>query len=110
LYNLLEFGFNLSPRIASNIQLQPGAGLSGLPVVSRNGSGNLVVEYVRRRASGNPGISYAVEFAGSASGPWSVQTAEAVTLISATFERVFVTDPDPTGANARFARVSVSSP
>ena len=106
--NLLKFAFNMSPWVASNARLVHLTGTSGLPYASRNGSGNLAIEYIRRKASGSPGISYAVEFASSPGSLWNVQSAESSDSIDATFERVTVTDSSI--GTQRYGRVRVSSP
>ena len=106
--NLLEFAFNMNPRNPSYQQLVHFTGTAGMPYLSRDGSGNLVIEYIRRKSAGTPGISYAVEFASSLTGPWTVQSADSAISIDATFERVTVTD---TIANTqRFGRVKVTQP
>lgn len=105
--NLIEFAFNMNPKSTSYPRLGHPTGTPGMPYISRNGSGFLVIEYIRRMASGNPGITYAVEFAGSSSGPRTVQPAESVSFIDTTFERVTVTD---TAVSAqRFSRVRVTT-
>ena len=106
--NLLEFGLNLDPKVNARVQMQPDTGTSGLPAVQRNAGGNLTVEYVRRKASIAPGITYSVEFATDAAGAWTAVGTEVATSIDATFERVKVTDT--IGGAKRLARLKITAP
>jgi hypothetical protein len=108
--NLAKYAFNLAPNggdlaRANAITLAPD-GTAGLPRISHDGQGRLVVEFVRRKASGNPGIAYMVE-TGSDLVTWSTLslTNATVTSIDNVWERVSVTDP--TVAAKRFGRVRV---
>jgi hypothetical protein len=65
-----------------------------LPAIVRDAQGRLVIEFVRRKASTNPGITYIVETGGSLPdwSPLDLSTAS-VTSIDSVWERVAVTDP-----------------
>lgn len=105
--NLLEFAFNLDPTFAEPAGLTPGAGVRGLPAI-RLEDQRLTVEYIRRVAAGNPGITYAAQFTGDLTGAaWQAGVSETVTAINARWERVKTIDPAP-GSAGRFARVQVS--
>jgi len=113
--NLLKYAFNMIGGEAGqatslaipNVQILSENGNAGLP---RKGlsEGKLSLTYIRRQASSNPGITYAVEFSSTLSqGSWSVndRATENVTNINATFERVTITDHAV--FTKRFARVQV---
>ena len=112
---LLEYAFNLNPLQNDYQILIAGTGQQGLPNI-RLGSGvdsnRLVVEYVRRKASTNPDVVYAVLFAGDlqpsawAANPNAVTT---ITSIDTNWERVKVVDSVmTTDVSRRFAKVSVT--
>jgi hypothetical protein len=105
--NLEKFAFNLNPLAPDVRHLTVGAnGTAGLPGGAYTG-GVLRLEFLRRKASTNPGISYTAQF-GSTLGAWTdipVGTP-AGTSIDATWERVIVNDP--AGGLARFGRVKVA--
>ena len=107
---LLEYAFNLNPISADFKILEEGNGTYGLPLISLIPSGTesvLQIEYIRRKASTNPQISYSPEFKSSlAGGEWEVQTAETVTSIDGDWERVLVSDlVDTSTSSQRFGRV-----
>ena len=109
---LLEYAFNLNPVAADFKILEKQNGTYGLPLINLVPNGTisvLQIEYIRRKASSNPQISYFPEFTSSlTSGEWEVQTAETVTSIDADWERVVVTDStDSLIENQRFGRVRV---
>jgi hypothetical protein len=112
--NLLKFAFNLNPKANVATVMVAGTGTGGLPLIGtvvNNGQTYLTLEYVRRIAANNPGITYHAEFNGnlSSSAGWSAAGTESVTPIDATWERVKVTDQTPS-APARFGRIRVSQP
>ncbi|MBX3740627.1 MAG: hypothetical protein KF712_06525 [Akkermansiaceae bacterium] len=115
--NLQEFAFNMNPTTAGTSILTPGSGTSGLPVIQSTGGNSeprLRLEYIRRKASTQPGIAYLPQFSTNLtdSGPGSWETFignETVHSIDATWERVIIEDTDP-GGNRRFARVKVATP
>ncbi len=108
--NLLERAFNLSPLQPGAATLITGTGTTGLPNIRSTGSGasrRLKIEYLRRKSSTNPGLSYTPQFLselGTASqdftGPETVQSIDSV------WERVTV-DDTTTGEPKRFGRVRV---
>ena len=109
---LLEYAFNLNPISADFKILEAGNGTYGLPLINLVPSGTesvLQIEYIRRKASTNPQISYFPEFTTSLTGAeWEVQTAETVTSIDADWERVVVSDLVGTStSNKRFGRIRV---
>lgn len=107
--NLQKFAFNLDPTKPDSQHLVAGAGgLAGLPVVTRAASGRLRVEFVRRKASGNPGITYRAEFSSDLASWVNLIGLAVVTSIDETWERLVVEDVPPAGDRIRFARVSVS--
>ena len=111
--NLLKLAFNMAPNagdlaVANTAVLTP-SGVSGLPLVTVDGSGRLVVTFVRLKAANNPGLAYSVETTADLAGAWpALDLAEAtVTSLDADWERVSVTDPVVT--DRRFARVRVQA-
>jgi fibronectin-binding autotransporter adhesin len=108
--NLLKYAFNIAPNAGNlntpNLSILPITGSAGLPNISRNASGQLVIIFIRRNASTNPQISYIPEtsidlvtFA-----PLNLVGASIVPIDS-TWERVTVIDPAVTAK--RFGRVRV---
>lgn len=109
---LLEYAFNLSPVEADTAVLVPGTGTSGLPHAALVPDGQdeaLQIEFIRRKASTNPQITYHAEFKDELGpGQWDSSVGEQVSSINATWERVIVKDSVNTSASgARFARVRV---
>jgi hypothetical protein len=69
----------------------------------------LSVQYVRLKASTNPGIIYLPEFSSNLGAFWSAASGlECVESIDSNWERVTVQDSS-TGQRARFGRVKVST-
>lgn len=103
--NLEKFAFNLNPAAPDVRTLTVGAGgLAGLPGGAQVG-GVLRIEFLRRKTSTNPGITYTPQFSSNV-GTWvDVAGNLTGTSIDSTWERVVVDDPAP-GAT-RFARVKV---
>ena len=112
---LLEYAFNLNPISADFEILEEGNGTYGLPLINLSPSPGgtesvLQIEYIRRKASTNPQISYFPEFSSSLSSrEWDAPlSAEVVTSIDAEWERVVVRDLlDTSSSNTRFGRVRV---
>jgi hypothetical protein len=107
--NLMKYACNLNPLAPDVSKLTVGGSeTKGLPVQSIVG-GKLRMEFLRRKASPNPGITYFVEFSSDMGGAsWSsqdVSTSPAGSPVGTDWERVEVTDP--TGGTARFGRVKV---
>ncbi len=116
--NILKFAFNMigtsTGQVAEitipNINVLTVNGNSGLPTASMNSLGKLQGNYIRRKATSNRGISYAVEFCNDlSSGSWAVNgsATTAVTSLDTTFERVTVTDN--LSQTKRFVRVKVTA-
>lgn len=113
--NLAEYAFGSNPLDGRTTVLEKGTGVAGLPLISveRTPQGLPVIriEYVRRKASTNPGIRYQVEFSDELGNPpdiWeAASAAETVTMIDATFERVIVMDAADPGTGRRFGRVRI---
>lgn len=108
--NLEKFAFNMNAAGPDAKSLVYGAGgTSGLPAGATVG-GKLRIEFLRRKASGNPGITYVAQFSSNIAG-WSDFTGSpvSVTSLNATWERVVVEDP-VAGAGSRFGRVMVIQP
>jgi len=110
LSNLMEFAFNLNPFEARIPSFIAGA-TGGLPLIrSENIGGNrLTIEYPRRKASTNPGISYSTEFINSLSGAWTARGGAPVVspTADANIERVRVED-SLSNQSAVFGRVRIS--
>lgn len=61
--NLAKYAFNMSNNDGVSY-VQPGSGTKGLPTTDVNpATRRLRVEFIRRRASSDPGVTYTVEFA-----------------------------------------------
>lgn len=118
LTNLLEYALNLNPAKGELPVLVSGSGVSGLPRFTPTGSGatyRLRMEYVRRKASTNPGAVYTAQFssnlADTGTGPWATAAGpETVTSIDTIWERVVVEDTAGAGQGKRFGRVKLTSP
>ena len=106
--NLLECAFNLNPLISGSPILTAATGTSGLPLIRRTESPHaLSIQYLRRKASTNPGMTYTPQFSSGMDGIWSVFTgAETVQSIDANWERVTV-DEGASMQQKRFGRVKV---
>ncbi len=118
LLNVLEYAFKLEPEIPGTPILTTLTGTSGLPRITPIGTGptqRLRLEYVRMKASTNPGITYIPQFSsslqGSGTGGWSASTGpETVQSIDTEWERVVVEDTAGIGLPGRFGRVVVTAP
>ena len=110
--NLLKYAFNMAQNAGDlskpNTSVLSANGTAGLPNISRDLEGRLIVEFVRRTTSSSPGIVYIVESGDDLTqlAPLSLDAAQIV-AIDAQWERVTVIDPTVT-AN-RFARVRVQT-
>jgi len=118
--NLLKYAFNMigsgagqaaTPQTFNAQTLSP-FGFAGLPFGTlETPSSKLQITFIRRKASSNSGITYAVEFSNDLSlGSWATNpaTTEDVTALDATFERVTITDSHSSAK--RFARIKVTAP
>jgi hypothetical protein len=113
LSNLAEFALNLNPKLRDPITLA-ATGTSGLPRPGTATVGTeqrLTLEYVRRTAASNSGLTYTAEFNNTfnATTNWTVGGSETVTPIDATWERVKVTDQQTTSPT-RSARLRIVQP
>jgi flagellar hook assembly protein FlgD len=108
--NLEKFAFNMNPS-APDVRMLTvgGSGTAGLPGGALVG-GKLRIEFVRRKAATNPGITYTPQFC-SGLGIWDDFTGApvSVTSIDPTWERVVVDDPVG-AAGRRFGRVKLVQP
>ena len=115
LSNLEEYAFNLNPSV-SDIAVIPATGVAsvGLPRLSivDSGSGNVLrIEFIRRKASTNSGLTYTAQFGSglTESGPgiWADATdTPIVTNVDSTWERVTIDDSVP-NADRRFGRIKL---
>ena len=117
--NLLKYAFNMIGTGVgkraflnqSNTSTLVANGNSGLPLVGKDTSGRMTLSYIRRKTSGNPGLSYSVEFNSSLGiGEWATSSTatEFVSDIDASLERVTVTET-AAGSARRFARVKITT-
>ncbi len=114
--NLLKYAFNMIGSSAGqrgnvnqpNVDVMSATGSAGLPLITIDSEGYLVVTYVRRKASESPGIRYEVQFSNDLLG-WSTNSAAVtgVTSLTTLLERVVVRDSQLTPR--RFARVLVAA-
>ncbi|MEX1115072.1 MAG: hypothetical protein WEB53_07470 [Akkermansiaceae bacterium] len=108
--NLLERAFNLHPLQSGAGPLEAGSGHSGMPVSSRVAD-RLRIEYVRRKSSSDPGMTYEPLFSSGLESPaaWSpTSRQETTSSIDGQWERVIAED-DVSGAPNRFARIQIIS-
>ena len=105
--NLQKFAFNLNPLATDVRRLTVGGnGTAGLPGGAVVG-GKLRLEFLRRIAGTNPGITYTAQFGSDLTGWTSLPVGTpAGTAIDATWERVVADDPT-VGATKSFGRVQV---
>jgi hypothetical protein len=109
--NLLKYAFNMAPTPGDltkpNVALLQPGGSAGLPWITRDEQGRLVIEFVRRKTATNPGITYVVETSGDLF-TWS--TLELMDATIASIDNVWerVTIVDPTIGAKRFGRVRVT--
>lgn len=106
--NLEKFAFNLNPQAPDVRTLTVGAnGTAGLPGGAKVGSA-LRLEFLRRKAGTNPGITYTAQFGSNLAGWTDIPVGTpAGTSIDTNWERVIVDDPTPGAGTARFGRVKV---
>lgn len=114
LVNFSEYAYNLDPRQPSASVLTSGSGTSGMPHLSLVGSGStgrLRIEFLRRKSSTAPGLTYIPEFTSTlATGGWGTVAPVQVTSIDANWERVVVEDLPGIGLPRRFGRVRITEP
>jgi hypothetical protein len=114
--NLMEYALNLSPTSSGAPVVEAETGTSGLPLIAPAATESteelsLHVEYIRRKASAYPGITYTLQLSTDlAGGPasWASATGSVnVTSIDATWERVTI-DTTPVQSTALFGRLLVT--
>lgn len=109
--NLFKYAFNLAPTPGTltipNRAVLPTNGAAGLPSITPNTQNQLVIRFVRRKASTNPGIGYSV-LTSSDLATWSALDMNTATVesIDATWERVTIIDPN--AGPKRFGRVGIN--
>lgn len=110
LINLLERAFNLNPNQTALPILTTDTGMSGLPLIRRTGQPPVFsIQYLRRKASTNSGLTYTPQFSSALVGDWSpFSGVETVQSIDSEWERVTV-EVNVTGQPKRFGRVKVVS-
>jgi len=110
--NLLKYAFNMAPAagnlVLPNVVQLASDGSAGLPLSYQDTEGRLVIQFVRRKAINNPGITYIVETGTNPAVLTPLDPGAAVVVsIDAVWERVTVTDP--TATPGRFGRVRVTT-
>jgi len=105
---LLRFSFNLTANETQHI-VQPGE-TNGCPAISFDSTRNRIrIDFVRRKASANPGIIYQVEFSSDLTHWTTNASLLSTTPIDSIWERVCYEDSvSRSQADARFSRVTVS--
>ncbi|MEO8616482.1 MAG: putative Ig domain-containing protein [Luteolibacter sp.] len=110
--NLIERAFNLPPLVPGSPVVAAGTGTYGLPLLSTVGTGNatrLRMEYLRLKASANPGLIYTPQFSSGLGSTWqSAPGLETVQSINTDWERVTIED-NTIGETKRFGRIRVSN-
>jgi len=109
--NLLKFAFNMDPAMADTRCLTVGAGqTAGLPGIHLIGGPMIQMEFIRRKASTHPGITYTAQFGSDLTG-WDDYPDPIIPVsIDETWERITVPDFSSFASLRRFARVVVSQP
>ncbi len=108
--NLEKFAFNMNPLAPDVRRLAVGANhTAGLPGNTLVG-GNLRIEFLRRKASTSPGVTYLPQFSSDLGGWADYAGTPVVTSIDTTWERVVVDDPSPGSGTNRFARIKLATP
>ncbi|MBX3742184.1 MAG: hypothetical protein KF712_14420 [Akkermansiaceae bacterium] len=115
LSNLAEYAFGLRARHPDANPVTETTGVAGLPAIRAIDTPegrSLRFEYIRRKASSNPGITYIPQISenllASGEGAWRAVTAvEEISYIDDAWERVII--HVPSGVPVRFARVLVST-
>jgi hypothetical protein len=108
--NIAKYAFNLAPNagalVNSNRTVLPPNGTAGIPSITVNPSQQLVIQFVRRKASANPGLAYIVETSATLSNWTALELSNAVVQsIDSTWERVTVIDTNT--SSMRFGRVKL---
>jgi predicted outer membrane repeat protein len=108
--NLLKYAFNLAPDagdlLQGDVRILPPGGSAGLPRITRDEEGRLVIEFVRRKAATLPMVDYIVETGADLADLQPLDLGDAtVESIDAAWERITVTDPVTSAV--RFGRLRV---
>lgn len=99
--NLVEYAFNTDPLV-------PSASPWKAVIEEISGQKRFSVEFLRRKSTTNPQITYVPEFSPTlVPGDWQATGTSTVTSVDATWERVKATDDLPVEGR-RFARVRVN--
>ena len=110
---LLEFALNLDPKVGDRVTMTAATGTRGLPLITRESAApfRATAEFVRRKVSALPGITYRIEFSSDLTNAanWTASGTEVVTPIDATWERVKVTDSS-SNPTTRFGRLVITQP
>ena len=91
--NLVKYAFNTAPNAGDlsrvNVSTLTAAGIAGLPLIQRNGAGQLVFTCLRRKAATVPDVVYMPEVSANLTA-WTSATLSggSTTSINATWERV----------------------
>jgi reelin-like protein len=106
--NLAKYAFNMQSS-EGTMHVQPGTGDRGLPTTEVNPSTQrLRVEFIRRKSSSAPGVSYEVEFCSDLKTFVPAGAAVQIDSIDANLERVIWEDSMSLSESpTRFARVKV---
>jgi hypothetical protein len=112
----VEYAFGLRARQPDANPIPEGTGTAGLPAiraVDTPGGRILRFEYVRRKGSSSPGITYRPQISenlqSSGAGAWrDIDLAGETTTIDDVWERVII--QMPSDVPVRFARVGISTP
>lgn len=111
--NLLERAFNLHPKQSFIPVLMSGTGTTGLPLIfASEGPGGRMfsIQYLRRKATANPGLTYTPQFNTDLTTPWQdFGGVEVVDFVDTEWERVSVQE-NADGVPIRFGRVKVVAP
>ena len=111
--NLLKYALNMAPNPGDltipNGSSMPVNGNAGLPRSDRDGQGNMVLQFVRRKAATNPGVIYEVESSNNLS-TWSTYSGTPVVeSLDSIWERVNCAI-DPGLSSRNFLRLKVRRP
>ncbi len=106
--NLTKYAFNMQSSDGT-MHVQPGTGDRGLPTTGMNPiTQRLRVEFIRRKSSSAPGVSYAVEFSSSLNNFAAAGAPVQIISIDANLERVvWEDDVSINETPARFARIKI---
>jgi hypothetical protein len=106
--NLLEFAYNLNPKVADAFPVLPN-GTAGLPAAHylTTSGGVLEIQFLRRKGTTAAGLTYTAQFTDALGNAWVNGQAPVVTSINADWERVTVRDSVAGPNPHRFGKVVV---